>query len=276
MNNLDLAKTISDFMFMGVENPEDSAKKMFEFRHSFDDKGHWFEKYMRYYFEKYWNYNVELNWLTNEFDNWVDLKWERIEWWKKKKLIVQCKQYNVKDITLDDVACFYWKIADEYIPNKSEMNVYYITTTKFTKKAKDFLEERWIYAICGFKILAIQWKYSLSNFKSDLLEKEWQKEVSLCFSMQQTSLNIDELLVNSKYATNSQVLQLLKQVREDIKTNKQKNASDVIWNKTLKLLSEVRPHNYNALKEFKKTLSFEEKNKIEPIWMLFVDRLKYV
>jgi UDP-N-acetylenolpyruvoylglucosamine reductase len=46
--------------------------------------------------------------------------------------------------------------------------------------------------------------------------------------MQQTNLNIDELLVNSKYATNAQVLQLLTQVRRDIKVDDKKKSSDII------------------------------------------------
>jgi len=55
---------------------------------------------------------------------------------------VQCKKYNIKDITYDDVASFYGKISDIYLRNKENTKVYYITTSKFTQKAKDFLNEK--------------------------------------------------------------------------------------------------------------------------------------
>jgi hypothetical protein len=40
INKLDLTKTISDFMFLNVNNYEEKAKKLFKFKHSLDKRGH--------------------------------------------------------------------------------------------------------------------------------------------------------------------------------------------------------------------------------------------
>jgi hypothetical protein len=38
INKLELTKTISDFMFLGIENPEEKAKKLFELKHTLDKR----------------------------------------------------------------------------------------------------------------------------------------------------------------------------------------------------------------------------------------------
>jgi hypothetical protein len=50
INKLDLAKVISDFMFLGESEPEEKAKVVFKVKHKLTPHG--FEKYMQYYFEK--------------------------------------------------------------------------------------------------------------------------------------------------------------------------------------------------------------------------------
>jgi hypothetical protein len=38
INKIDLAKTISDFLCLNIQNPEEKAKKLFELKHSLDNK----------------------------------------------------------------------------------------------------------------------------------------------------------------------------------------------------------------------------------------------
>jgi len=48
INKLELAKIISDFMFLNQENSEEKAKEFFVLKNSLTPHG--FEKYMQYYF----------------------------------------------------------------------------------------------------------------------------------------------------------------------------------------------------------------------------------
>lgn len=276
INRLELAKTISDFMFLWIENPEKKAKQLFNLKHRLDNRWHWFEKYIQYYFKNCLNYKVELNWRTNQQDNWIDLKWIKLKNWKKEYLIVQCKKYSIKDITLDDVASFFWKIARNYIKYQNQTEVYYITTTKFTKKAKDFLIDQGIDTIDFEKISELQESYSLDTFKKELLSKEWEKEVSKCFNQEQKTLNLNDNIINTINATNNEVFQLLRQIRRDIKDLKQLELWDIATNNTLLLLAKRRPHNLIALKEITNTFSTRERNKLDKYWEIFIERLKYL
>jgi len=40
INKIDLAKIISDFLFLNIENPEEKAKELFKVKHSLDKRGH--------------------------------------------------------------------------------------------------------------------------------------------------------------------------------------------------------------------------------------------
>ena len=274
INKIDLAKTISDFLYLNIENPEEKAKKLFKLKHSLDNKWHWFEKYIQYYFEKFHKYKTVLNWKTNQQDNWIDIKWIKKDNWKEKYLIVQCKNYKIKDITYNDVAHFYWKIVD--YKNKYNTEIYYITTTKFTKKAEDFLKEKWINSVNFEWISKLQDLYPLKKFKQDLFKKEWGKEVSKSFSKEQLRFDLDDDIINTIEASDNEVFQLLRQVRRDFSNAKQLELGRIARNDTLQLLARKRPHNLQALKEITKELSTREKNKLDKYWYIFTQRLKYL
>ena len=276
INKIELAKMISDFMFLNIDNSEEKAKKLFKLKHSLDKKGHWFEKYIQYYFKKFKKFKVELNWKTNSYDKWIDLKWIKKENWKLKYLIVQCKNYSIKDITQNDVTSFFWNIAENFYKNKDKTEVYYITTTKFTKLAKDFLEEKWIKAIDFELISKLESIYPIEEFKKDLLKEEWEKEVNKSFSKEQLIINLDENIINTIEATDKEVFQLLKQVRRDFSYMKQLQLWNIARNDTLELLAKKRPHNLQALKEIINTFPKRERNKLNKYWYIFVERLKYL
>lgn len=276
VNKLDLAKTISDFMFLWIDNPEEKAKKLFELKHSLDDRWHGFEKYMQYYFQKFKKYNVSLNGWTFQQDDGIDLLGDKIEKWKKKKIIVQCKKHNVKDITYNDVSHFYWKIVDLYYKDKYNTDVYYITTSKFTWKAKSFLLEKNIHAIDFAKISQVLDIYPIEIFKRDMLRMEWEKEISRSFKKQQIILDLDDNIINTIDANDQEVLQLLKQVRRDISNIKQMRLWNIARNDTLEILARVRPHNLEALKKSIKHLPTRERNKLDRYWPFFIERLKYL
>lgn len=274
INTLDLSKTLSDFIFLWVENPEEKARKIFEIKHTLT--AHWFEKYIQYYFKIFKGYKVKLNWKTNEFDGWIDLKWVKYENWENKFLIVQCKKFSIKDITEDLISNFYWKISDKFNPIKEKTEVYYITTSKFTQKAKEFWNQRWIKTIDFYNIYKLQEIYPLSKFKDDIKEKEWYKEIESCFENNQLALKLYDNHFNIESPSDSELYQFLKQIRRDYSYTNQLRLWDVARNDTLELLARKRPHNLNALKETIKGLSTREKNKILKHWNIFIDRLKYL
>lgn len=276
INKLDLAKTISDFLFLWIENPEEKAKKLFELKHTLDDRGHGFEKYIQYYFQNAHNYKVKLNWRTNSQDDWIDLKWIKKINWVENYLLVQCKKYNVKDITYNDVSHFYWKIVDIKNKYKENILIYYITTTKFTKKAKDFLDEKGIISIDFEKISKLQEYYPLEKFREQLLKNEWEKEVFSSFNNEQVVINLDNDIIDTIDATDKEVIQLLKQVRRDLSYSKQLRLWDIVRNDTIELLARKRPHNLKALKEVTNSLSLRERKKIDKYWQYFIERLKYL
>lgn len=274
INKLDLAKIISDFMFLNEENPEEKAKVVFKVKHRLT--AHWFEKYMQYYFEKIKGYKVTLNWRTNEFDWGIDLKWIKQEKWVKKYLVVQCKKYSIRDITEENVRSFQWWTIHKYAQYKDNTETYYITTSKFTDRAEKFASEVWIKAIDFSHIYKLQKVYSIEKFEEDLKNQEWIKEFNKSFEEDQMILELDNQVYETIWVTDKEVFQLLKQVRRDYSHHKQLRLWDIARNDTLELLARERPHNLQALKDTISHLSTREQNKLMKHWTIFVERLKYI
>jgi hypothetical protein len=274
INTLDLAKNISDFLFLWVENPEEKARKLFEIKHSLT--AHWFEKYMQYYFQNKKSYKVALNWRTNDFDQWIDLKWVKYENWENYFLIVQCKKFSVKDITEDLIAHFYWKVIDKVIDKKEKTELYYITTSKFTEKAKIFWGEKGIKLVDFYDIYKLQDFYSLEQFKEDLYKIEWIKEYEKSIEDNTSLLNLYDDYFNIIKPSNSELYQFLKQVRRDYSYINNLRLWDIAKNETLELLARERPHNLQSLKNVIIDLPTREKNKILKHGNVFIDRLKYL
>lgn len=274
INKLDLAKVISDFMFLNEENPEEKAKVVFKVKHKLT--AHWFEKYMQYYFEKIKGYKVTLNWGTNEFDWGIDLKWIKQENWINKYLVVQCKKYSIKDITEENIRSFQWGTIHKYAQYKENTETYYITTSKFTDRAEKFAKEVWIKAIDFSHIYKLQKVYSVEKFEEDLKKEEWIKEYNKSFEEDQMILELDNQVYETIWVTNNEVFQLLKQVRRDYSHHKQLRLWDIARNDTLELLARERPHNLQALKDSISHLSKREQNKLMRHWNIFVERLKYI
>lgn len=274
INKLDLAKVISDFMFLWEDNPEEKAKVVFKVKHKLT--AHGFEKYMQYYFENIKGYQVKLNGNTYQVDWWIDLKWIKRENWVEKYIVVQCKKYSIKDISEDDISSYYGKTHHKYFKYHDSTDSYYITTSKFTDRAKKFAEEVWIKAIDFSHIYKLQKIYSLEKFESDLKNKEWTTEYDKCFHFNQMIININEEVYNTISATNKEIVQLLKQVRRDYSHSHQLRLWDIARNDTLELLARKRPHNLEALRETISVLSTREQNKLLKHWNVFIQRLKYI
>lgn len=274
INTLDLSKTLSDFLFLWVNEPEEKARKVFKVKHTLS--AHWFEKYIQYYFQKYKKYNVKLNWRTNEFDSWIDLKWTKYENWVNKFLIVQCKKYSIKDITEDLISSFYWKISKKLTDIKDKTEIFYITTSKFTQKAKEYWNDNWIKTIDFHDIYKLQEIYPLSKFKEEVEKKEWIYEIKKCFEIDQLALKLYDNHFNIESPSYSELYQFLKQIRRDYSYEKQLRLWDIARNDTLELLARERPHNLQSLKDTISWLSAREKNKILKHWDVFINRLKYL
>jgi len=274
INKLDLAKIISDFMFLWEENPEDKAKVVFKVKHKLTP--HWFEKYMQYYFEKIKWYKVKLNWRTNQFDWWIDLRGIKKVKWVKSYLVVQCKKYSIKDITEDDISSYQWKTLHKYAKYSDNTESYYITTSKFTDKAYKFAKEVWLNAIDFNHIYKLQNTYSIETFENDLKIEEWSKEYSKSFNQDQMLIELNNQVYDTIWVTDKDVFQLLKQVRRDYSNHTQLRLWDIAKNDTLELLSRVRPHNLKALKETISDLTKREQNKLMKYWDVFDERLKYI
>ena len=277
INKIELAKTISDFMFLNVVNPEEKAKKLFKVKHSLDKRGHWFEKYMQYYFNKFHHFDVKLNWNTNSFDWGIDLLWKKYKNKIWSFLIAQCKNYSIKDITETQIKEFFASISiDKYSKFKNQTKSYFITTSKFTEKAKQFAKEVNIKLVDFQDISNLQEKYSIEQFKKELLEKEWEKEINKSFSKEQLIFDLDDNIINTIEATDAEVFQLLKQVRRDFSNMKQLELWKIARNDTLQELARKRPHNLKALKEITNTYTPRERNKLDKYWNIFIKRLKYL
>lgn len=274
INKIDLAKTISDFLFLNIENPEERAKQLFKVKHSLDKRWHWFEKYMQYYFEKFHKYEVKINWNTNSFDWWIDLLWKKNN---NDFLIVQCKNYSIKDITETQIKEFFASISiDKYRKYKDKTVSYFITTSKFTMRAQKFAKEVGIKLVDFKNISDLQEIYSLEEFKKDLLKKEWEKEILKSFCKEQLIFDLDDDIINTIEATDNQVFQLLKQIRKDFSNLRQLQLWSIARNDTLYELAKKRPHNLQALKDITKTFTLRERNKLDKYWNIFIQRLKYL
>lgn len=273
ISTLDLAKTLSDFLFLWVENPEEKARKVFELKHSLTPHG--FEKYIEYYFKKTKKYDIHLNWRTHDFDGWIDLIWEKEENWVKFKTFVQCKKYSVSDISEDIIKKYYWSIADKIQDKNFKFEVYFITTSKFTHKAKVFWEERNFKLINFHDIYKLQEFYTLEDFKNDIFEKEWIKEYEKCFEDCKKILDLYDNYFNIIEPTEHELYEFLKQIRRDYSWKNQLRLWDVATNETLEILARERPHNFEELKKVINNFTPREKNKVMKHGGVFVDRLKY-
>lgn len=274
INKLDLAKVISDFMFLWIENPEEKAKIVFKIKHQLT--AHGFEKYMQYYFSKIRKYQVKLHWNTYEFDGWIDLKWIKNINWENHYLIAQCKKYSIKDITEEQIRSFHGGTFHKYHEYKDRTEAYYITTSKFTDKAAKFAKEVHIKAVDFFDIYKLQKSYSIDQFKSDIKKEEWEKEYRKSFNNDQLLLELHEQTYEAIWVTDKEVFELLRQVRRDYSHQKQLRLWDIARNDTLQLLARKRPHNLKALKDTISHLSTREQNKLIKHWNIFVERLKYI
>lgn len=274
INKLDLAKIISDFMFLWVNNPEEKAKVIFKIKHKLT--AHWFEKYIQYYFQVIKWYKVKLNWNTNDFDWWIDLKWIKSINWEKYYLVAQCKKYSIKDITEENIRSFHWWSFYKYSEYKNNTETYYITTSKFTYNAKKFAKEVWIKAVDFLDIYNLQKVYSIEQFWEELIKKEWKNQYNKSFNQEQINLDIYDQTYNSTWISDKDVFQLLKQIRRDYSYSKQLRLWDIARNDTLELLARERPQNLQALKQTISNLSTREKNKLLRHWNIFVERLKYI
>lgn len=274
INKLDLAKIISDFMFLWIDEPEEKAKVIFKVKHKLT--AHGFEKYMQYYFQKIKWYKVKLNWRTNEFDWGIDLKWIKEVNWVKKYLVVQCKKYSIRDISEDDVSSFQGKTSHKYAKYINDTESYYITTSKFTDKAEKFSKEVWLKAVDFFHIYKLQKIYSIETFENDLKKEEWNDEYNKSFNQDQMIIELNNQIYDTIWVTDKEVFQLLKQVRKDYSNHSQLRLWDIARNDTLELLARERPHNLQALKKTISNLSTREKNKIMKHWNVFIERLKYI
>jgi len=232
---------------------------------------------MQYYFEKFYKYSVKLNWNTNSFDWGIDLKWIKKVNGKEEYLIAQCKDYSIKDITEAQIREFKGAVSlDKYLKYRKNTKLYFITTSKFTEKAKQFAKEVNISLVDFKNISDLQEKYSLEKFREDLLENEWEKEIYKSFSKEQLIFDLNDNIINTIDATDTEVFQLLKQVRRDFSSIKQLQLWNIARNDTLQELARKRPHNLKALKEITSSYPTRERNKLDKYWDLFVERLKYL
>lgn len=274
-NKLSLTKTISDFMFLGVDNPEEKAKQIFVMKTMLT--AHWFEKYMQYYFMyKKW-YKIKLNGNTYQVDGCIDLKWVKKEKWKEVYMIAQCKKYWVKDISESMIREFGWAVSlPKYTKYADRTEKYYITTSKYTYKAQQYWKELWIHMINFYDLYKLQAVYSFEDFKKDVLKFEGITEKNKCLEKEQLLLDLDDEVINTVEASDKQVMDLLKQVRRDISNTKQLRLGSIARNDTLEILARKRPHNLEALKKATSNLTTREKNKLNKYWEIFIERLKYV
>lgn len=272
INKLDLAKTISDFMFLGVEYPEEKAKVLFELKHSLT--AHGFEKYIQYYFKRFYKVNIKLNGNTYQFDQGIDLVSYSDCW--KIAIVIQCKKYSVKDITELHLTSYIGSLMRQKNKLSKDTKIYYITTSKFTHKAKEYGETMKIKCVDFYDIYKLQKIYNIKSFQEDIIKEEWAHKASKCFETQQLQINYDDNFIITDTPSNKEVFDLLKQVRKDFAYASQLQLWQIAKNETLELLSRKRPHNFKALKEVIKYSDKREQEKIEKYGAVFLERLKYL
>lgn len=273
ISTLDLAKTLSDFLFLWVENPEEKARKVFELKHSLTDHG--FEKYIEYYFRKTKKYDIHLNGDTHEFDGWIDLIWTKEENWVKIKTFVQCKKYSVCDISEDLIRNYYGGVANKIQDKDFKFEIYFITTSKFTHRARAFWEEINIKLIDFHDIYKLQEFYTLVDFKSDIFKMEWKKEYEKCFLECEVILDLYDNYFNIIEPTEHELYEFLKQIRRDYSWEKQLRLWDIATNETLEVLAKKRPHSFEELKKIVNNFPNRERNKMLRHWRVFISRLRY-
>jgi len=271
-NKLDLAKIISDFLFIGETNPEEKAQVVFNVKHSLT--AHGFEKYIQYYIKKF-GYKAFLNGNTHDFDWGIDIIWEKDKWDLHIELTAQCKKYCVKDITEDQVRSFVWGIYvyDKKLLDPEHSILYYITTSKFTARAKEYAKKAWVHCVEFSDIYDMQSRYDVKEFLEDIRIHEMKKEYEKCITKEQLTL-IKWVPVNIQ---SYEIVKFLKQIRRDItSTLEWKKLYEVATNNTLELLARHRPHNLEALKQVMKQCNTKEQRKLDTYGYIFTERLKYV
>lgn len=266
MNKYEYAKIVSDLLFANENNVEQKAVDIYRMKHELTPHG--FEMYIQSYFHNEYGYNSKLRNGTYEFDWGIDIEGISKYW---EKLIVQCKRRLTNDITEDDIRSFIWAL---YINNKTDLenknvNIYYITTSKFTEKAKICAKKANIHLISYKWIYKIQKRYSIDQFHIDMLsENDYYREK--CFVPDQS-----EIFYDHKYVVEDQtVMQFLKQIRRELYNKNNCRAYEIAKDPTLKLIAEKRPHNLESL--LLQIRDNTEKEKIEKYWEEFFKRLKYV
>lgn len=274
INKLDYAKVVSDFMFIWEDNPEEKAGVIFKLKHRLTP--HWLEKYMQYYFEKKKWYKATLVWNTGDLDWWIDLKWITKLEGKREYMVAQCKKYSIKDVSEDLVRNFLWSIAYTCSEHLKETTGYFITTSKFTQRAKEYGESFWIKLIDFYSLYKLQKFYSIEEFEVDIKKDEGEKTYNKCFNKDQLMIHLEKQRYDSAFANESDIFQFLKQVRRDYSYQNQLRLWDIARNDTLELIAKSRPHNLDALKKVTESLPQREKNKINKHWSIFVERLKYI
>lgn len=274
-NNLDLIKIINDFLFLWVENPEEKAKHFFLIKKRMTPHG--LEKYMQYYFMyKKW-YKVKLNWRTNQIDWGIDLLWIKKENGKEAYIIAQCKRYWIRDINGSMIRDFWWALnLPKYTKYADRTIKYYITTSKFTYRAREYGNDLWIHMVDFYDLYKLQEFYSFEEFQNDILNFEWEIEKDKCVEKEQLHLDLENNIIKPINASDRDVFELLRQIRRDYSNIKQLNLWNIARNDTLEILSRERPHNMEALKKCTYNLSKREKNKILKHWNIFIERLKYI
>lgn len=272
-NKLDKAKIISDFIFLWYNNPEEKAEIVFDVKHKLT--AHGFEKYMQYYFKKFW-YKAFLNGDTYEYDGGIDIIWEKNKGDLHIELIAQCKKYSIKDITEEQLRSF---IGGVYVQDKNLLDpshsiLYFITTTKFTQKAREYSRKANIHLVDFSKIYEMQSRYDVEEFLEDIRINEVRKEYEKYISKEQQEI-FSWVPENIK---SSDVVQFLKQIRRDILSSQSENMQlyDIAKNTTLDLLARYRPHNLNALKQVQNKCSKWESEKLAVYGYIFTERLKYI
>jgi hypothetical protein len=276
INKIELTKTISDFLFLGSEKPEEKAKKIFQIKHFLTD--YWFKKYLQYYFQKYKNYTVSINKETIAKENGIDLKWVKYRSFQNYFLIAQCKKYTIKSIGEESINAFYSKIIHKIKNKKKITELFFITTTNFTKKAKDFWKQQGIKLIDFHDIYKLQLVYPLEKFKQDLFYEEGKNELKKSFSNLNILREDFENSTESEIPSNTEVYDFLKKIRREISTRCQINWEEFIRDDTLKILATIRPHNREALKNIieQNIKNSEEKQKLTQYGKIFTERLKYL
>lgn len=174
----EITKTMNDFIFLGAEKAHEKAKKILELRYSLTE--YWFKKYLQYYFQKYKNYNIniEKKW---EKDQKINLKGIKYKNFRKQILLIWCKNYKIRNIGENNIIRFYEYTKNKIRKNNNFFEIFFITTTNFSQKAKDFWKTKGIKLLNFYDIYQFLSIYPLENFKKDIFHEEGTKELKKSF-----------------------------------------------------------------------------------------------